>query len=138
MEMPLLEDAARCAKDLESQQAGLSRMLGLANDLCEGLRAGQGRTFMEQRIDQLLELMKSHFACEESLLEQMHHVRLAAQHHEHQNLTEWLKQMRVRLADGTLPSPPVEVAGYLRDWLSEHVRRSDQDCLSEVCGRELR
>lgn len=136
--MPLLEVAMPCAKDLESQQAGLSRMLGLANDLCEGVRAGQGRAFMAQRMDELLELMKSQFACEESLLEQTHHARLAAQHHEHENLTEWLQQMRARLADGTLPSPPVEVAGYLRDWLSEHVRRSDQDCLSEVCGREMR
>lgn len=134
--MTLLLEIEPCTRDLETLQAGLSRLLGLANDLCEGVRAGQGSAFMEQQINSLLESMARQFSCEEMLLERMHYAGLAAQRHEHENLVEWLKQMRTRLGEQALPSPPLQVAEFLRDWLSEHVRRSDQSYLSELGSHE--
>ncbi len=134
--MTLLLGIEPCTKDLETLQAGLSRLLGLANELCEGVRAGQGHVFMEQQIDRLLESMARQFSCEEMLLERMHYAGTASQRHEHENLVEWLKQMRARLVEHALPSPPLQVSEFLRDWLSEHVRRSDQSYLSELGSRE--
>lgn len=136
MSMDVLEEMKPCAQDVETLEAGLRRMLGLANDLCEGIRAGCDHDFMERQIRLLIDFMERHFACEEDLLERMHYAALAAHRHEHQNLLEWLKQMRVRMEAGTLPTSELEIAGYLRDWLGEHMRRSDQSYLSEMGSHE--
>lgn len=120
----------------EAMEAPLRRMLGMSNSLYEGMRNGKDEKFMEQSIDQLLEFAQRQFACEEELQRHEHYDGLPAHQFEHENLVEWLKQMRVHLIAGTLPSPPLEIAEYLRDWLYEHVLRSDQAFLSEVGAHE--
>lgn len=130
--MNVLVESDPCTQDAEGLEAGLRRLLGLANDLCESVRAGCGRGCAERHVARLLEFMREQFACEERMLEQAHYAGLAVQRHEHQNLVEWLEQMQKRLEAGTLPASESEIAGYLRDWLSEHIHRSDQSYLSEL------
>lgn len=125
-----------CTHDVEGLETGLLRMLGMSNDLCEGLRAGCGPEFAERHLEELLTYARQQFACEEQLLEAVCYPRLAEHCHEHQNMIAWVEEMQTRLGQGTLPAPALEVAEYLRDWIGEHAHHSDQSYLSEFRAGE--
>ncbi|HVZ82229.1 MAG TPA: bacteriohemerythrin [Terracidiphilus sp.] len=121
---------------IESLESDHLKMMALANELHDSVCAHAAPEAVAALIDQLAAYTEAHFACEEKLLVQMGSPDAAEHRHEHENMSAWIAEMRMRLKCGSLPVASIEVVGYLRDWILEHVVRSDQSYLSELAARE--
>ncbi len=111
-------------------------MMALVNELYDSVRGGASPARAAALIDQLSARVRAHFNCEGTLLDRIGYAGAVDERHEHENMTAWLDELRSRFWSGTLPVPPVEAVEYLRDWILEHVARSDQNFLSELAARE--
>lgn len=126
---------ADCA-GVESLESDHIKMMALVNELYDCVRTGAEARKAAALIDELASHIRAHFACEERLLERIEFPGTVEQRHEHENMTAWIEELRSRFWSGTLPVPPAEAVEYLRDWILEHVVRSDQSFLSELAVRE--
>lgn len=122
--MVLLWDQAMSVSDstIDSQHR---KLLDVINQLDVAMRAGRGRFVLVDVLNRLLAYARTHFAYEEFMMEAIGHASIARHRGEHRELLAKVIDYRRRLEDEDADLS-ADVAVLLREWLVEHIMRSDR------------
>jgi hemerythrin len=101
------------------------RLFAMINDLHVAMLAGQGKEKIQQIVKQLGDYTKFHFSAEEAQLEKTNYPELSAHKAEHQLFIKQVQKFEQDIAAGKL-NLSVSVAGFLNDWLANHIKKTDQ------------
>jgi hemerythrin len=106
---------------LDSQH---KRLIASVNTLNEAMAVGRGRDVLGPLLDELIAYTKRHFAEEEQFMASFGFPDLAAHAVIHRRMTDKVVALRAKYQNGTIANT-VEVFGFLKSWLVEHILRSD-------------
>lgn len=100
------------------------KLFAIINTLHAAMLAGKGAAMLDSIVKELLDYTKFHFSAEEALLEKAAYPSLAAHRIQHQRFIDKVGQFRQDIAAGKGSSIPVLT--FLKDWLSTHIKQTDQ------------
>lgn len=109
-------------RSLDNQHKELIRLI---NELNEAMRVGKGQDLMGKVLTSLVDYTKMHFSEEEKLLQTHKYAGYAAQKTEHDKLTKQVLELKTKL-DSKQALITVEVMGFLKDWLQNHIKGLDK------------
>ena len=101
------------------------KLLALINELHEAMRQGQGQAIVQDTLRQLATYTVTHFRAEEELLRKANYPGLAEHRAEHQKYVARVNEFAEDLKAGRNTSS-IAVLGFLKDWLAEHILRTDR------------
>lgn len=102
-----------------------SRLVGMLNVLSECVAWGEGKEVAAPMLNALLAYTKAHFKTEEALLQKHGYAGLAAHKAEHDSMTATLEQFMREFEENASDIAP-RLLRFLRDWLSNHIIKSDR------------
>lgn len=96
--------------------------------LSSACQRGRGDSVLEEVLTFLEDYVSRHFSSEEELMEQYKYPKLAEQKTQHSNFNQEIKNLRVRLLDGTNGHElAMSINRHLVRWLIQHIRSSDRE-----------
>jgi hemerythrin len=101
------------------------RLVKMINELYVAMVERRASEAVRQTVDQMVDYARDHFALEEAHMEEHAYPDLERHQAEHAKFARKAVELQQRLAAGTLVLS-LEVVGYLRDWLMNHIVRSDK------------
>ena len=119
---------------VEMCDAQHKKLFDIINQLADAMRAGKGQEVVARTVGELLLYTRTHFQQEEALLRKANYPQLA----EHQELhRKFVADVEVleKQARGGRTANSVVVLNLLRDWLLNHIQKSDKAysaCLNAV------
>lgn len=113
------------AVKVERCDAEHRKLFDITNALYDAMRAGKGRTVIQQVVAELSDYTQTHFRAEEALMERAKYPGLAGHQLEHQKFVARVKEFQKDLDAGT-GGNSVAVLEFLKDWLAKHIKRVDQ------------
>ena len=124
--MPFMIWNDRLSVGVETLDGEHKILLGLINELYDGILAGQGKQVLSGVLDRLVEYTQFHFRHEEALFDGAGYLEAENHKRQHDVLAEQVIEVQARFKEGNLPAPSLEVMNFLKDWLYDHVLESDQ------------
>lgn len=109
--------------EIDSQH---KRLFQLADDLGTAMTQGKGKAAMGSTLASLIDYTKRHFATEEKLMQAHRYPEYAAHKKQHDDLTARVAGLQKEFMAGRA-SMSVEVLQFLKDWLVNHIGKSDQE-----------
>lgn len=109
-------------KKLDQQH---QRLFALLNTLHEAMRQGKGQAIVQDTLRELATYAVTHFRAEEELLQKTNYPGFAAHQAEHQSFVARVNQFTEDLKAGRNTSA-IAVVGFIKDWLAEHILRTDR------------
>jgi len=109
-------------KKLDEQH---QKLFSLLNTLHEAMREGKGQTIVQATLRRFAVYTVTHFQAEEELMRKANFPGLAEHHAEHEKYVARLHQFEEDLKAGH-NTTSVAVLQFLRDWLAEHILRTDR------------
>ena len=101
------------------------KLFALLNALHEAMRQGKGQAVVQDTLRELATYTVTHFRAEEELMRKTNYPGLAAHRAEHQRFVDKVNQFTQDLkAGGNVSS--LQVVGFIKEWLAEHIRRTDR------------
>jgi hemerythrin-like metal-binding protein len=100
------------------------KLFAIINTLHDAMLAGQGATMLDPIVKELLDYTRFHFSAEAALLEKAAYPSLAAHRIEHQRFINKVDEFRQDITNRKGSSVPV--LAFLKDWLSSHIKKTDQ------------
>jgi len=107
---------------IDGQHQNLFR---IAEELYAAMSTGRGKTALSRILDRLVQYTATHFAHEERLMRLHGYPDLAAHQAQHQALTKQVLSFQADFEAGQV-AMTVQVLHFLKDWLLQHIARSDQ------------
>lgn len=101
------------------------KLFQLINSLADAMSGGRGEAVVREIVDQLAIYTRTHFLQEEALMRQTGYPDCAAHKELHRKLMEDVERYKRDLLEGR-PVNTVSLLNFLREWLVEHIRRSDK------------
>ena len=111
-------NVSRCDEDHQ-------KLFLLINTLHEAMAAGKGAAAVQQIVTELANYTKYHFSAEESMMEKTKYPELPSHRHQHLEFVSQVKQFQQDLAAGK-GGQSITVAVFLNDWLTNHIKQTDQ------------
>jgi hemerythrin len=107
-------------------------LFDIINRLADAMRMGRGDEVVSKTVGELLQYTRTHFQQEEALLKKANYPELASHQGAHMkfvaDVEALLKQTRAGRAANS-----IQVLNLLRDWLVNHIQKTDKaysDCLN--------
>lgn len=116
--------AERYRTGIPSVDAQHQELFRVVARLQEALAGGQGEPALRRQLDELLELLESHFRDEEDLLRQQDYPELLEHAAEHTALLGELAHIKVRYERSAAPLASM-IATFLGGWLRHHISEGD-------------
>lgn len=110
------------------------RLFQILNDFYQGLRANQVKESILKLINELYDYTNYHFQAEEKLMEQYGYPKLAEHRKIHQDFINRVQDYRDRFASGRLLIS-IEVTNFIRDWLVNHILKTDMEYSEYLTSR---
>ena len=107
---------------LDEQHQGL---IALINELHATILRKGTQEELRRILKDLLAYTESHFKCEEALMRQACYPRSVAHHVQHQEFIRKIRELYAQSLGGKFTAS-IDLLGYLRGWLSEHILGADQ------------
>jgi hemerythrin-like metal-binding protein len=101
------------------------RLIGLLNDLHDGIAAGHGTERLGRVLDGLVTYTSTHFAHEEEFFAQTGYPAAAEHIQEHRALTKLVQDVQARYKKGQFEALSLDTMDFLKNWLHDHVLGSD-------------
>jgi len=101
------------------------KLFALINSLHEAMSSGKGAAVVQQVVDELADYTQYHFSAEEALLEKTQYPALKSHRAQHQEFVKRVKQFQQDLTVAK-SGQSVFVLNFLKDWLSGHIKQTDQ------------
>jgi hemerythrin-like metal-binding protein len=117
--------------DIDAQH---ERLVGLVNQLDDAMRAGHGRDVVGQVLDDLIQYTVHHFAFEERLMDQYEISSSAAHKAEHKTLMADVTSFKATFDAGSA-AVSTELMSFLRNWLSNHILKTDKALAKELLAK---
>ena len=114
--------------DIDDQH---KRLISIYNQLHEALRTGQGPEVMGHILESLVEYTATHFEFEEALFSNSDYPDTEQHKAQHATLLAQLDTLKERHTGGS-PEVMADILVFLRNWLLNHIMRSDMDYVDHV------
>ena len=101
------------------------KLFALINRLHDAMSVGKGAAVMEQTVQELLDYTRVHFSAEEALMEKAGYAELPGHRAQHQQFVKQVEQFQKDMQISK-SGKAVEVLGFLKDWLTKHIKQTDQ------------
>jgi len=101
------------------------KLFALINTLHEAMKQGRGQAAVQETVRELAAYTASHFLAEEEVLRKSNYPGLAAHQIEHQKYVAKVNQFAEDIKAGKVASS-IAVLGFLKDWLTEHIKQTDR------------
>lgn len=122
-------ESFRWTQEYSVNKAALDRqhqkLFDTVNELHAALRTGIGNVVLDEILEQLEDYAHTHFADEESLMEQHAFPGLSAHRVQHQMFREKMADFLAQHKAGRA-GVPVELMLFMQDWLKQHVLKTDK------------
>lgn len=109
-------------RELDAQH---QRLVSYLNSLFDAMSKGQGSEMLKPILNGLIEYTVTHFAAEERYMKQFSYPSFAKHKEEHDALT-WKAQDLKKKFDAGQSMISVETLTFLKTWLTEHIKGTDQ------------
>jgi hemerythrin len=109
--------------ELDSQHQNLFRII---QNLHDAIAAGRGHEVTQATLEKVVTYTIHHFATEENLMQQCGFPGTAAHRIEHNTLTVKISQLQREHESGS-PDAAEGFLRILRQWLEEHILKTDQE-----------
>lgn len=100
------------------------KLLGLMNDLYDGIKARRGRLVLGPILDELLQYTQYHFSREEELFSSTGYEDTVRHKAQHDYLLQKIKEIQQQYGSGS-QALTLEALTFLKDWLYGHIVVSD-------------
>jgi len=101
------------------------KLFSLLNALHDAMRQGKGQAIIESTLHELALYTVTHFRAEEELLRKSNFPGFAAHQAEHQKFIARVNGFINDLKAGRGASP-IPILGFIKDWLTDHIMRTDR------------
>lgn len=101
------------------------QLFELISQFYERIRQKETKTAMSEVLKGLIEYTKTHFATEENYMKKYGYPLYERHQAKHTKFVEKVTAFQTRFQAGELVIP-IEIATFLKDWLSDHVLKEDQ------------
>ena len=109
-------------KDIDDQH---KKLVDYVNELNDAMHAGKGKDALGKVLSDLVSYTVSHFAMEERLMGQHHYENSAPHKAEHAKLVKDVSEFKKKFEAGNAMIS-VEIMNFLRDWLANHIMKTDK------------
>lgn len=117
---------------VEMCDAQHKKLFEIINHLADAMRAGRGQDVVATTVGELLLYTRTHFQQEEALLRKANYPQLAPHQELHRKFVADVEALE-KQARGGRTANSVEVLNLLRDWLLNHIQKTDKaysECLN--------
>jgi hemerythrin len=101
------------------------KLFSLINALHDAMLDGKGAVVIGQVIKELANYTQYHFSAEEAMMEKTKYPGLPAHRLQHREFVSQVEQFKRDLLEGK-GGQTITVAVFLNDWLTKHIRQTDQ------------
>ena len=101
------------------------KLFSLLNGLHDAMRQGKGQAIVESTLHELALYTVTHFRAEEELLRKSNFPGFAAHRAEHQKFVARVNGFIEEMKAGRVASP-ISILGFIKDWLTDHIMRTDR------------
>ena len=101
------------------------KLISLINELHDAMKAGKGRETLEKIINGLIVYAETHFSTEEIYFDRFEYPDQAAHRAEHASFIRKVLVFRDDLEKRKL-TLSIDIIIFLRDWLQNHIERTDK------------
>lgn len=101
------------------------KLVSMINELHDAMLTGKGKEKIASVLGNMVEYTKFHFAAEENFLNKKGYPEINSQKTAHKGFVEKAEGFQKDLASGKL-SLTMEVMSFLKDWLLNHINKSDK------------
>ena len=126
-----------CSVKVSSMDADHKRMFEIVRELYTAMRSGQGTEVAGKVLGRLIDHTASHFAAEETLMEQHGYPLLALHRAEHRAMADRVKAFKHDFDAGSSTMLP-QLLGFLDGWLKNHTQTVDQKYVAFLNSRGVR
>ena len=136
--MALIEWEAGLSTGIDRMDDQHKQLIAMINELHAAMSTGKGKEAMGKILNGLVDYTITHFSDEETLMTRAAYPQLAAHKIEHKAFTAKAVELKNKYATGELVLT-MEVMAFLRDWLVNHIKGTDQKygpCLKEMITRK--
>lgn len=102
------------------------RLVELINELHEAMKSGEGNDRLVSILDELKSYTEYHFSAEEELMAEEGYGGLEEQEIQHGKFVDRIEEFRRDLDEGKI-TLTMDVMNFLKDWLSEHIQKTDAE-----------
>jgi hemerythrin len=111
-------------------------LFDLINRLHDAMKVGKSREVLGGIFSELLRYTVDHFRTEETLLRLHGYPESTAHLREHHELTKQAAALKERFAKGEMIT--LQVMDFLRDWLTNHILKSDKQYVAHLAARGVK
>ncbi len=132
--MPLLTWSNDLSVKIYSIDEQHKNLIALINNLYDAMGAGKGQAALGAILKELVDYTTTHFANEEKLMRAQAYPGYLAHKKEHDNLAAKVNTLQNDFSSGK-PVMTVEVMRFLKDWLTSHIKGTDQKYSPFLIGK---
>jgi hemerythrin len=101
------------------------KLFAIMNELADAMRSGKGSAVLSRTAGELLQYTRTHFQQEEALLRRANFPQLAAHEELHRRFVADVELLDRQTREGKTGNA-VQVLNMLRDWLVNHIQKTDK------------
>ena len=123
--MPLIQWNSSFSVQNDAMDSQHQRLFELLDQLHEAMSQGKGKEILPKIFDELIQYTKQHFAAEEALLQKHNYPGFIVHKHQHDDLILQVTTLQKQLLAGDF-TVSMQTRDFLKQWLIEHIKGSDQ------------
>lgn len=123
--MPLLKWNDELSVGINSIDEQHKKLVDMINALNDAIMDGKSDELMTKIFDELTTYTVKHFGYEEQLFMQHGYMESESHKREHEALINQVKSLQVKMNEGNFMIS-VEVMAFLKDWLKNHIMKTDK------------
>ena len=123
--MALITWSNMLSTGVSEQDAQHKKLIDLINQLNDAMQAGKGNEILGKVLSELVNYTVMHFGYEEKLMAQHNYEDTPAHKSEHAKFVQTAGDLKKKFDSGTAVIS-VEIMNFLRDWLTNHIMKTDK------------
>jgi hemerythrin len=108
------------------------KLFEIINNLADAMRTGKGNDVVGKTVGELLQYTRTHFQQEEALMKKANYPQLAVHQELHKKFVDDVEGLVKDAKEGKAANS-IQVLNLLRDWLMNHIQKTDKsysECLN--------
>jgi len=102
------------------------KLFTIINNLFDAMKQGKGNVVLGKVFKELEEYTRLHFATEENLMKIHNYPKFTRHKMEHERLVQQVKDLSNQFQNGSA-ALSIKVSNFLKEWLINHIRKSDME-----------
>ena len=123
--MALISWSSMLSTGISEQDTQHKKLIDLINQLNDAMQAGHGNDVMGKVLSELVNYTVFHFGYEEKLMAQHKYEDTPAHKVEHAKFVQTAGDLKKKFDSGSAVIS-VEIMNFLRDWLTNHIMKTDK------------